>query len=58
MKEVYFLRCRECGKKYANAPLSFCEECFCPLEVSYDYEALGQTAKRETLAHRAFSMWR
>ena len=58
MKEVYFLRCRECGKKYANAPLSFCEECFCPLEVSYDYEALGQTAKRETLAHRAFNMWR
>jgi threonine synthase len=56
--EVHFLRCRECGKKFANAPLSFCEECFSPLEVSYDYEALGQTAKREALAHRAFNMWR
>jgi threonine synthase len=58
MKEVYFLRCRECGKNYANAPLSFCEECFSPLEVSYDYEALARTAKREALAHRAFNMWR
>ncbi len=58
MKEVYFLRCRECGKKYANAPQSFCEECFSPLEVSYDYEALGRTAKRESLSRRAFNMWR
>jgi threonine synthase len=58
MKEVYFLRCRECGKKYANAPLSFCEECFSPLEVSYDYDALAQGAKRESLAHRPFNIWR
>lgn len=58
MKEVYFLRCRECGKKYANAPLSFCEECFSPLEVSYDYEALARGMKRETLTQRAFNMWR
>ncbi len=58
MKEVYFLRCRECGKKYANTPQSFCEECFSPLEVSYDYEALSRVAKRETLVHRAFNMWR
>jgi threonine synthase len=58
MKEIYYLRCRECGKKYTNAPLSFCEECFSPLEVSYDYEALGKVAKREALTHRAFNMWR
>jgi threonine synthase len=58
MKELYFLRCRECGTKYGNTPHSFCEECFSPLEVSYDYEALGQTARREALSHRAFNMWR
>jgi threonine synthase len=58
MKEVFYLRCRECGKKYANTPQSFCEECFSPLEVSYDYEAIDRVAKRETLAHRAFNMWR
>jgi len=58
MKEVYFLRCRECGRRYANIPQSFCEECFSPLEVSYDYEALRQSVKREDLTHRAFNMWR
>ena len=58
MKELYFLRCRECGKKFANAPLSYCEECFSPLEVSYDYEALANVAHRGALQHRAFNMWR
>jgi threonine synthase len=58
MKEVYFLRCRECGKKYPNLPQSFCEECFSPLEVSYDYEALSGAARRESLTNRAFNMWR
>jgi len=58
MKEVFYLRCRECGKRFSNAPRSFCEECFSPLEVSYDYDALGRVAKREALSHRAFNMWR
>lgn len=58
MKEAYFLRCRECGKKFANAPLSFCEDCFSPLEVSYDYEVLRGRTRREALASRAFNMWR
>jgi threonine synthase len=58
MKEVYFLRCRECGKKFPNQPKSYCEECFAPLEVSYDYDALGRSLKREALVHRAFNMWR
>src|SRR3974377_2017385 len=58
MKELYYLRCRECGKKFANTPQSFCEECFSPLEVSYDYEALGKIANRQAVAHRAFNMWR
>lgn len=58
MKEIYFLRCRECGKKYPNVPQSFCEECFSPLEVSYDYEALSRAARRDSLSHRAFNMWR
>jgi len=58
MKESYFLRCKECGKKYPNQPQSYCEECFSPLEVSYDYEALRQSITREALSHRAFNMWR
>ncbi|HWN75690.1 MAG TPA: threonine synthase [Candidatus Udaeobacter sp.] len=58
MKEIYFLRCRECGKKYPNQPQSYCEECFAPLEVSYDYDALRQTTSREAVSRRAFNMWR
>ena len=58
MKEIYFLRCRECGKKVPNQPQSYCEECFAPLEVSYDYEALRQTTSREAVSRRAFNMWR
>ena len=58
MKENYFLRCRECGKKYPNQPQSYCEECFSPLEVSYDYEALRQSVTRQAITGRAFNMWR
>ena len=58
MAEIYFLRCRECGKKFPNQPQSFCEDCFSPLEVSYDYEALRKSVARETVTRRAFNMWR
>ena len=58
MSDNYFLRCRECGKRFPNAPRSFCEECFAPLEVSYDYEKLRHIAKRSELSGRAFNMWR
>ena len=55
---LYQLRCRECGKTWGNLPRSFCEECFSPLEVAYDYDALKKIARREELAGRAFNMWR
>jgi threonine synthase len=56
--EIYELRCRECGKTWGNEPRSFCEDCFSPLEVTYDYDALRKTARRENLAGRDFNMWR
>jgi threonine synthase len=58
MPEHYQLRCRECAKIWGNAPRSFCEDCFSPLEVAYDYEALRKLARRENLARRDFNMWR
>jgi threonine synthase len=54
----YQLRCRECGKTWGNVPRSFCEDCFSPLEVAYDYDAVKKTADRENLSRRAFNMWR
>jgi threonine synthase len=58
MPEIYQLRCRECGKLWGNTPRSFCEECFSPLEVAYDYKALKSIAAKEKLGRRDFNMWR
>ncbi len=58
MSVHYELRCRECGKTWGNAPRSFCEDCFSPLEVAYDYDSLKKTAHRENLSARDFNMWR
>src|SRR5499427_6441381 len=50
------LRCRECQKSWGNAPRSICQDCFSPLEVGYDYEAVHLT--RERIAQRPPNMWR
>jgi threonine synthase len=58
MPDLYELRCKECGKCWGNCPRSFCEDCFSPLEVSFDYASLKKTVRREDLASRPFNMWR
>ncbi|HVS87151.1 MAG TPA: threonine synthase [Candidatus Acidoferrum sp.] len=58
MSGLYELRCRECGKTWGNIPRSFCEDCFSPLEVAYDYDSLKKIARRENLSTRSFNMWR
>jgi threonine synthase len=58
MSDLYELRCKECGKAWGNAPKSFCEECFSPLEVVFDYATLKKRVRREDLAGRDFNMWR
>ena len=52
------LRCRECGKSYGNIPQSICHECFSPLEVFYDYQAIRPSFTRERIAQGPASMWR
>ena len=58
MASAYELRCRECGKRYDNAPLSICDECFSPLEVQCDLESARKTFTRESIAKGPSSMWR
>jgi threonine synthase len=58
MPDLFELRCKECGKTWGNCPRSFCEDCFSPLEVSFDYASLQKTVRREDLASRPFNMWR
>jgi threonine synthase len=52
------LRCRECGKAWGNQPRSICDDCFSPLEVSYDYDAVRAKFTREKIAPRPPNMWR
>jgi threonine synthase len=54
----YELRCRECGKTWGNQPRSICDDCFSPLEVSYDYDSLRSSVTRERIAAHAPNMWR
>jgi len=54
----YELRCRECGKRWGNQPRSICDDCFSPLEVTYDYEEARAEFTREKIAARAPNMWR
>jgi threonine synthase len=52
------LRCRECGRVYALDPVHVCEFCFGPLEVFYDYEAIGRVISRERIEAGPPTMWR
>ena len=52
------LQCRECGKSYDKAPIHVCEFCFGPLEVAYDYAAIGQVLTRAKIESRPHTMWR
>ncbi len=54
----YELRCRECGRTWGNQPRSICDECFSPLEVTYDYDAVRGSTTREGIAQRPPNMWR
>jgi threonine synthase len=54
----YQLRCRECGKRWGNQPRSICDDCFSPLEVSYDYDSVRTSFTRQRIAQGPPSMWR
>ncbi len=55
---VTALRCRECGNEYPKAPVHVCEYCFGPLEIAYDYAAIGKVLTRTVIESRAPNMWR
>jgi threonine synthase len=53
------LKCKECGERYELEARYVCEQCFGPLEVSYDHSGLGDAAelKRKIQAGPP-SIWR
>jgi len=58
MAHVHGLRCRECGTEYPHEPLHVCDQCFGPLEVVYDYDAIGAALSRAVIEARPRNLWR
>jgi len=58
MAELFQLRCRECGRLWGNAPRSYCEECFSPLEITYDYATLRDRVTRDSIVAGPVNLWR
>jgi len=52
------LRCRNCGRPEPLGPSYVCAACFGPLEVDYDYDALGGVLTRELIEARRPGIWR
>jgi len=52
------LQCRICGQQYPVEPLTICEECFGPLEPSYDLQSLDGEVFRKHVEQGPASLWR
>jgi threonine synthase len=52
------LKCRECSREFPLEALHVCEFCFGPLEVAYDYEAIGKVLTKKVIESREPNMWR
>ncbi len=57
-RKMQALVCRECKKEYPLEALHVCEYCFGPLEVMYDYDAIGERFTKERIAAGPKSLWR
>ncbi|MCS6958651.1 MAG: threonine synthase [Pseudanabaenaceae cyanobacterium SKYGB_i_bin29] len=57
-KTFSLLRCKECGATYQPKAMHVCEKCFGPLEVVYNYEAIGARVTRSGIEAGPHSIWR
>ena len=58
MRFVTGLRCHLCGATYPSEALWVCGECLGPLDVAYDYAAIGRVVSRSVIESRPHSLWR
>ncbi len=52
------LRCRMCGTTFPAEALFVCDQCLGPLEVTYDYGAIGRAVTRDQVSARPQNLWR
>jgi threonine synthase len=55
---VESLKCKECGESYPLDARYVCEQCFGPLEVSYDFSALDPEEARRKIQAGSRGIWR
>jgi threonine synthase len=55
MSFVRGLTCKECGTAYPVTPRMICDECFGPVEVSYDYAAMRGVVTRARIEAGCFA---
>jgi threonine synthase len=55
---VLGLRCRQCDEPHEIEAAYFCDLCFGPLEVVYDYDLLKASVTREGIESGQASIWR
>jgi threonine synthase len=55
---VESLKCKECGESYPLDARFVCEQCFGPLEVSYDYSGLDAEEARRKIQAGSRGIWR
>nr|MDQ3575304.1 threonine synthase [Actinomycetota bacterium] len=58
MAAVQALRCKECGVTYALEARHACDECFGPLEVTYDLSGLEAAETKRRIQAGPASIWR
>jgi threonine synthase len=58
MPHVLGLRCRECGAEYELQATHVCADCFGPLDVAYDYDAIRRVVSRDQIEAGPKSIWR
>jgi threonine synthase len=52
------LRCKECGATFELGAHYFCENCFGPLEVAYDYSGLDPAEAKRAIQAGSQGIWR
>ena len=57
---LYGLKCRECQSTWGNQPISFCQKCFAPLEVAYDWPQIRPRLDnfKDEIGKRGTTLWR
>jgi threonine synthase len=52
------LKCKECGAEYELGASYFCEQCFGPLEVTYDHSGFDAVAAKRRIQAGSQGIWR